>query len=112
MKFVDTVRSWFAGAPSTGSRRQDARPRHAARSLAAALPGIGADDIGQMSDSANQVIRAKLSRMRRQSRYQALNSDYVKAFLRMVEHHVVGSDGVRMQNKARDFNGQLDNMAC
>ena len=57
------------------------------------------------------MIRAHLTRMRDQARGLALNNDYVRSFLRQVEHHTVGPAGIRMQNKARDASGTLDAMA-
>lgn len=113
MSLYQNIRSvfGFAQKPVAKAARNAALQRTATRSLLAAMPGVSSNDITKMSGSANQVIRAHLSRMRSQSRAMALNNDYAKAFLRAVEHHVVGPDGVRMQNKARDTNGQLDRMA-
>lgn len=111
MKILDNLRAIFAPKETAKAARQATLQRTSARSLLAAMPGVSANDITQMSGSANQVIRAHLSKMRSQSRAMALNNDYAKNFLRAVEHHVVGPDGVRMQNKARDFNGSLDRMA-
>lgn len=107
MKFVDRLRALLPGA----SKPAPSRAAASLRSLQAAMPGVGASDIIRMQASANQVIRGHLLRMRQQSRGLALNNDYVKGFLRQIETNVVGSDGVKLQNKARDFNGTLDKMA-
>lgn len=103
-RIADAVRSLFAPAPVRARRRAE-------RSLAAALPGIATQDMLKMTASANEVIRAHLTKMRQQSRALALNNDYVKRFLSMCEHHIVGPVGVRLQVRARDAGGTLDRMA-
>lgn len=107
MKFTTRLRSLFSG-PAHG---RNGRETTAVRSLRAALPGIGSDDIVRMNTNINAVLRSHLPRMREQARGLAANNDYVKAFLRMVGHHVVGPSGARMQNRSMDLNGALDQMA-
>lgn len=103
-RIADAVRSLFAPAPVKARRRAE-------RSLAAALPGIATSDMLRMTSSANEVCRAQLVKMRQQSRALALNNDYVRRFLNMCEHHIVGPVGIRMQSRARDTGGGLDRIA-
>lgn len=92
-------------------RDEPAKKRASARSIAAALGGVATSDMLEMNAPIDHLCRAHLSSLRRKSRALAINSDYMRSFLRMLEQHVVGPDGIRMQLKARDANGALDTFA-
>jgi len=79
--------------------------------------GYDAGSVGRLlsdwlisSKSANEEIKASLSRMRARSRELAINNDYAKRFLSLLIINVVGpmSGGIKLQNKARDISGNLD----
>lgn len=63
------------------------------------------------SEPINAEIRAGLTALRARSREQAQNNDYMKRFLQMVQTNVVGHQGIIMQARARDRNGDLDAVA-
>jgi lambda family phage portal protein len=64
-------------------------------------------DIGPMDD----YLKRDLVKLRSNSRRLAMNNDYFKQFLRMVRRNVVGPTGVKLQNRSRDDNGNLDEFA-
>lgn len=110
MNMFNSVRSFFARTPSLTEVTRERRPAMK-RSIAAALPSLGTSDIIKMQTSVDEVLREKLMTLRNSSRGMAQNNGHVRAFLRMVEHHVVGPKGIGMQNKARLPNGELDREA-
>lgn len=66
---------------------------------------------GLGGESANQLIWKSLDKIRSRSRDVMRNDSYAKKFKRMVISNVVGPNGVRLQNKAKDNNGKLDQVA-
>lgn len=61
--------------------------------------------------TADVDIKKDLKTMRARSRELMRNDDYAKKFKRMVKTNVVGQNGIRLQNKAKDTNGNLDKTA-
>lgn len=61
--------------------------------------------------SANVDIKRDLRSMRNRSRDLMQNDDYAKRFKRMVKSNVVGNKGIKLQNRAKDTNGNLDKYA-
>lgn len=99
-RLVDAV--WY----SAQGRRTPAR-----RSFAAGRTDrLFADWIGSVGPIDN-YIRRDLVTMRSGSRRLAMDNDYMKAFLRMVRRHIVGPEGIRLQNRAVDTNGKEDKQA-
>ena len=60
---------------------------------------------------ADEEIRYSLKTLRARSRNLVINNDYARKFKKMVSINVVGPQGIRLQNKAVDANGQLDKKA-
>lgn len=60
---------------------------------------------------ADMDIKKDLKSMRARSRELMRNDDYAKKFKRMVKTNVVGNNGIKLQNKAKDTNGNLDKKA-
>lgn len=56
-------------------------------------------------------IKRDLQTIRARSRELMRNDDYAKRFKRMVKSNVVGNRGIKLQNKAKDKNGNLDKQA-
>ena len=89
-------------APKVSVRRYDAaRPANIAGGFSAAG--------GLRSPYDN--IRWDLRGLIAHSRQQAENNDYMKSWLDAVVRNVIGHQGVRLQNEARDTNGSLDKVA-
>lgn len=61
--------------------------------------------------TADIDIKKDLKTVRARSRELMRNDDYAKRFKRMVKSNVVGNQGIRLQNKAKDTNGNLDKVA-
>ncbi|MFY4767467.1 phage portal protein [Aliarcobacter butzleri] len=61
--------------------------------------------------TADIDIKRDLKTIRARSRELMRNDDYAKKFKRMVKSNVVGNQGIRLQNKAKDINGNLDKVA-
>ncbi|ALV25034.1 phage portal protein, lambda family, putative [Campylobacter iguaniorum] len=61
--------------------------------------------------SANSEIKNDLRTLRNRSRDLMQNDDYAKKFKRLIKSNVIGNHGIRLQNKAKDLNGDLDNKA-
>lgn len=68
-------------------------------------------DWGTFSLSADAEIRQSLRVMRAKSRHLAANNDYFKHFLRLLKIHVIGAQGIRLQNKAKLRDGSSDRTA-
>jgi len=68
-------------------------------------------DWGTFSLSADAEIRQSLRVLRAKSRHLAANNDYFKQFLRLLKIHVVGAQGIRLQNKAKARDGRSDRAA-
>lgn len=92
-------------------RRRQAAPTR--RNYEAAKPSriaAGFSALGGMR-SANEQIRWDLRGLIAHSRQQAENNDYLKAYLSLVRRNVIGPQGVRLQNDARNGDGSLDKVA-
>lgn len=63
---------------------------------------------GTVSLSADSEIYQSLKIIRAKSRDLAMNNDYFKHFLRLLKIHVVGPQGIRLQNKALAYDGTRD----
>ena len=61
--------------------------------------------------TANIDIKRDLKSIRARSRDLMANDDYAKKFKRMLKTNVVGSHGIKLQNQAKDANGELDKKA-
>lgn len=61
--------------------------------------------------TADIDIKRDLKSIRARSRELMRNDDYAKKFKRMIKTNVVGNNGIKLQNKAKDINGNLDKKA-
>ena len=60
------------------------------------------------SSNADSNIRFNLRKIRDRCREQARNNDYAKRYLQLLVTNVVGQNGIRLQSKARNEDGNLD----
>ena len=74
---------------------------------AAQSNNLFADWIGG-SSNADSNIKFNLRKIRDRCREQARNNDYAKRYLQLLVTNVVGQNGIRMQSKARNDDGNLD----
>ena len=63
------------------------------------------------NNTADIDIQTDLKTIRARSRELMRNDDYAKRFKRMIKSNVVGNQGIRLQNRAKDANGNLDKQA-
>ena len=63
------------------------------------------------NNTADVDIKKDLKSIRNRSRELMRNDDYAKKFKRMIKSNVVGSQGIKLQNQAKDLNGNLDKKA-
>jgi lambda family phage portal protein len=63
------------------------------------------------NNTADVDIKKDLKSIRNRSRELMRNDDYAKKFKRMIKSNVVGSQGIKLQNQAKDTNGNLDKKA-
>jgi lambda family phage portal protein len=63
------------------------------------------------SKSMDAELRWTLRTMRNRCRVLYQNNGYAKKYITLVVKNVVGPNGIHLQNKAKDFNGKLDDMA-
>lgn len=59
----------------------------------------------------NQEIRNHLSVLRGRSQDLYKNNEYVNRFVNLLGQNVVGPQGIRLQVKGQDYNGQIDRVA-
>ena len=62
------------------------------------------------SSNADSNIRFNLRKIRDRCREQARNNDYAKRYLQLLVTNVVGQNGIRFQSKARNLDGNLDQL--
>ena len=56
----------------------------------------------------DDYLRQGLVRLRSHSRRLAMNNDYMRSFLRMVQRNVVGADGISLQMRCTNRKGEAD----
>ena len=98
---------WKMGNPgaarSLASSRKPVRRNFAAARVDRLTPGwtVGALSIDERLKRDLPILRAR-------SRQLELDNDYFKAFLRDLDKNVLGPGGIRLQVKAKDRNGEID----
>lgn len=101
----------------TPGKQSDKQPaKSGTRAYAAGrIKNTSANDFGMgsssWSKSMDAELRFALKTMRNRSRCLYQNNGYAKKYITMVVKNVVGPNGIHLQNKAKDFNGKLDEMA-
>jgi lambda family phage portal protein len=60
------------------------------------------------SSNMDSSVRFNLRKIRDRCREQARNNDYAKRYLQLLVTNVVGNNGIKVQSKAREENGELD----
>ena len=81
------------------------------RSYNAAKLGRLTNDWTTGTTSANYEIRQDIKISRSRARQLERDNDYVRRWLKLLENNVLGADGITLQCKSRDFNGDLDTFA-
>jgi lambda family phage portal protein len=80
------------------------------RSYEAARVNRLTNDWTTVNTSANWELRRSLRVLRARSKWLARNNDYVKKFLSMVRTNVAGPHGMKMQARAANQRGDLDEL--
>jgi lambda family phage portal protein len=91
-------------------------PKAETRAYAAGrVKNVSAGDFGMSlaswSKSMDAELRWSLRTMRNRCRILYQNNGYAKKYITMVVKNVVGPNGIHLQNKAKDFNGKMDDLA-
>jgi lambda family phage portal protein len=94
-----------AGAPGAGAGRMQWRRFDGAR-LDRLTAGWQATN-----QAINQELRGDLDRLRARGRDLALNNDYARKFVQLVQTNVVGPSGIRLQARVEDGPGRPDRLA-
>ncbi|WP_108062695.1 phage portal protein [Poseidonibacter lekithochrous] len=96
---------------SFGCRIKSSRPIVQRRTFSAANTGNLYSSWVTSQTTADVDIKRDLRTIRNRSRDLMQNDDYAKKFKSMVKRKVVGKKGIKLQNKAKDSNGNLDKKA-
>ena len=107
MAIADTVKSFFGISPKMPVY---VPVTHQRKFTSAKNDRLTADWILGGSN-INEDIKNDLAKLRMRARDLVENNDYAKHFIRLLKVNVVGAEGIRLQNKAKDNNGRLDKMA-
>ena len=81
------------------------------RSYGAARIGRLTNDWTTAVSSANKEIKGDLKTLRARARQLERDNDYVRRYLKALENNVLGSGGIKLQAKAKDFDGTFDSFA-
>jgi len=81
------------------------------RSFKGASGGRLFADFFSSSASADQELKQALVTLRNRSRELSRNDAYVSRYLNLLTSNVVGASGIRVNSKARDADGTLDQVA-
>jgi lambda family phage portal protein len=107
MKFLERIAKRFGFVRSLPAPTRPVMQRNYS---AADFSRLTADWIAGSSD-ASAELRCAVRPLRNRSRAAERNDDYMRRYLGLVENNVLGSCGIRLQNKARKANGQPDKVA-
>ena len=86
-------------------------PKIAKRSFAAAKVNRLTNDWATAITSGDAEIKGDLKTLRARSRELERNNDYARRYFKAIENNVLGSNGIGLQLKSRDFSGNLDQQA-
>lgn len=92
-------------------KRASKTPETKKRSFNAATTKYSFSSWTTSQTTADVDIKRDLRSIRNRSRDLMQNDDYAKKFKRMVKSNVVGNKGIKLQNRAKDINGNLDKNA-
>ena len=81
------------------------------RSFAAAKVNRLTNDWATVISSGDAEIKGDLKTLRARSRELERNNDYARRYFKALENNVLGSTGIGLQMKSRDFSGNLDQQA-
>lgn len=96
---------WFRRTFASPAMPEPAHTEKRAIDYAAAMNSRLTAGMSNYSLSANQEIYRSLRALRAHSRELARDNAHAKKFLQMVETNVIGPDGIILQNKSGDYQG-------
>jgi len=91
--------------PEAAPRRVEPRMR---RNFASAATGRLTADWPVTGVMLDESIRRDLRALRTRSRKLAMDSDYMKGFLRTIERNIIGADGVGVRWRVKRADGSID----
>jgi lambda family phage portal protein len=101
-----TIEQSQVAAPTSSQTKR--HQMHAQRFAAAKSDRIQKGFLGGAGLSVDETLRRDLERLRSASRKAGEDIGYMKRYYGMVQTHVVGDTGVRLQAEVRNKNGDLD----
>jgi len=87
------------------------QPKIAKRNFAAAKINRLTNDWATVISSGDAEIKGDLKTLRARARELERNNDYARRYFKALENNVLGSTGIKLQMKSRDFSGNLDQQA-
>jgi lambda family phage portal protein len=87
------------------------QPKIAKRNYAAAKINRLTNDWATVISSGDAEIKGDLKTLRARARELERNNDYARRYFKALENNVLGSTGIGLQMKSRDFSGNLDQQA-
>jgi len=88
-------------------KQRKRQPRKIRQYAAASASNMFAD-WSSSSSNIDSSVRFNLRKIRDRCREQARNNDYARRYLQLLVTNVVGQNGIKVQSKAREDNGNLD----
>ena len=93
-------------------RKKTLKPGRSLRQYFGANQGrLFADWLSSATRDADSEIRPALRTLRERSRDLQRNNDYAARFIQLIQPNTIGSDGIRLQVRARGDSGELDAQA-
>ena len=93
-------------------RKKTLKPGRSLRQYFGANQGrLFADWLSSATRDADSEIRPALRTLRERSRDLQRNNDYAARFIQLIQTNTIGSDGIRLQVRARGDSGELDAQA-
>ncbi len=86
-------------------------PKTSKRSFAGAKINRLTNDWATVITSGDAELKGDLKTLRARSRELERNNDYARRYFKAIENNVLGSTGISLQMKSRDFSGNLDQEA-
>ena len=114
MSIGDSLRHLLMGAPEKLAPKRSVphkNSKHHVRYAAAQQQQMSAERFAGGSLSIDSRLRGELAKLREASRNAGDDIGYVKRYFSMVQTHVVGENGLRLQSDVKDAQGSTDRIS-
>lgn len=110
-RLIATLRGWFSRRSRTPAHHGALVPRGNQRLFAGAQLSRLTDSWRATLRAINDELKGDIDRLIARARELEANNDYVARYLNMVERHVVGPRGIRLQARVENAPGVPDDLA-